>query len=358
LWFGEAQVDRIGRIAVNGTFSGDIPLGPGSPGVSSVATGLDGALYASLPKANQIARVGTGGAVTTFNIPSPNSQINAIATGADGKVWFTEGSANKIGRLTPPAPPSPLVTAVLPESRSALAGGQPVTAFATLINAGTLGLSGCGIVPLTSVPAGFLFQTTNPNTNAVTGTANTRVALTAGGSQSFVIAFSANAPFIPINVALGFDCANVDGAATINGVNSLLLSAASVQPPDIVALAAAPGNDGILRISGNSGSAAFAIATLNVGSGTTVVVSANTGPTALPLTLSVCQTVPFSGACQNLPAATVAAVSAANATPTFAVFAIASDAIPLQPAANRIFVQFTDPSGQIRGLTSVAVQTQ
>ena len=47
---------------------------------------------------------------------------------------------------------------------------------------------------------------------------------------------------------------------------------------------------------------------------------------------------------------------APDATPTFAIFATASGAIPFQPAANRIFVAFA-ANGETAGRTSVAVNT-
>jgi hypothetical protein len=47
-----------------------------------------------------------------------------------------------------------------------------------------------------------------------------------------------------------------------------------------------------------------------------------------------------------------------TATPTFGIFATASGAVPFLPATNRIFVQFSDATGVVRGSTSVAVETQ
>jgi hypothetical protein len=41
-----------------------------------------------------------------------------------------------------------------------------------------------------------------------------------------------------------------------------------------------------------------------------------------------------------------------------AVFGTASGAIPFDPVNSRIFVQFVDSSGAVRGATSVAVETQ
>jgi hypothetical protein len=90
-----------------------------------------------------------------------------------------------------------LYAAVLPLSRSVEVGGTPATAFATILNAGPGDASTCTIAPTTVIPASFAFQTTDPAINALTGTANTPANIPAGAGQSFVIAFTPNAPFAP-----------------------------------------------------------------------------------------------------------------------------------------------------------------
>jgi hypothetical protein len=98
---------------------------------------------------------------------------------------------------------------------------------------------------------------------------------------------------------------------------------------------------------------------LNVGaSATAITAAANTGSAALPLALTICQTNPSTGACLQPPGPTAVAAINANATPTFSIFATASGGIVNSPAVNRIFVQFTDAGGVVRGSTSVAVRTQ
>jgi hypothetical protein len=248
-----------------------------------------------------------------------------------------------------------LVAAVLPASRSIEAGGT-ATAFATIINPTASDLSNCHIAPVTALPENFTYQTTNPATNAVTGTANTPVTIPAGGSQSFVFAVTANGAFPPTNVNLGFECTYATEAAVQVGVDTLLLSASTTPVPDVVALGATTSNDGILHIP--NGSAAFAVATVNLGAGSAITATANTGSASLPLTVTLCQTDPQSGQCLGPPATSVSTTIAADATPTFAIFGIASGTIAFDPADSRIFVQFTDPSGNVRGATSVAVETQ
>src|SRR5262245_324488 len=83
--------------------------------------------------------------------------------------------------------PQSLVAAVLPSSRSVQVG-RPATAFATLINTGSATATGCSLASITSVAASFTYQTTNPTTNAVTGTANSPTDIPAGQNQTFVFA--------------------------------------------------------------------------------------------------------------------------------------------------------------------------
>ena len=257
----------------------------------------------------------------------------------------------------PPAPSaSALVAAVLPSSRSVQVG-KAATTFATIINSGMSVATSCAIVPVTMVPARFTFQTTDPTSNAVTGTPNTPVDIAPGAAQSYVFAFIPTASFDPTDIKLGFTSTNTDPAPTISGVNTLLLSASATPVPDIVALAATASNDGILHIPGSTGTAAFAVATVNVGASSTITATANTGSATLPLTITLCQTNPQSGQCISAIGPSVTFTDNANDTPTVAVFATANGTVPFDPANNRIFVEFMDPSGIVRGATSVAVTT-
>ena len=254
------------------------------------------------------------------------------------------------------ATPVPLVASVLPGSRSVQVG-SPASAFATIINAGNTAATDCSIAPQTSVPADFAYQTTDSN-NALIGTPNTPVDIAAGGSQSYVFAFTPTAPFSPTDVLLTFDCTNTDPAPITVGLNSLLLVADSGPVPDIVALGATLSNDAIVNLSSTG---VFAVATVNVGSGDTITVSADTGSVSLPVSIALCQTDPATGVCIN-PAVPdsgpVTTLIAANATPTFAFFVTGTNVVPFDPANNRIFVRFKDSAGVTRGSTSVAVRTQ
>ena len=202
--FAEQDGNKIGRITTSGSITEyPIPTSKSSP--ESIATGPDGALWFTEIGANKIGRITTGGAVTEFPIPSPNVDpggiaagpdgalwfteiLNAtigritttgritefaisasssspyqLAAGADGALWFTDFGTNSIGRITT-GNVGGLVATVLPSSRS-VEVGNTATAFATIINSGSWAASGCAIVPVTPVPANFVYQTTNPATN-------------------------------------------------------------------------------------------------------------------------------------------------------------------------------------------------
>ena len=272
-------------------------------------------------------------------------------------VTITAGTAVAASFVPDTASNLTLVAAVLPDSRSVQLGATP-TAFATMINAGPADASTCTIAPATSIPASFVFQTTDPTTNALTGTANTPANIASGAAQSFVIAFTPTAAFPPTDVAFAFTCANAPApAASITGVNTLNLSASTTPVPDIVALAAS-GDPGYVDIAGATGTGVFAVATVNLGIDATITAAANTGAANLPVTLLVCQTDPASGACLASPSATVTTDIPPNATPTFGIFATGSAPVADMPGANRVFVTFTDANGVLRGETSVAVRTQ
>jgi hypothetical protein len=285
-----------------------------------------------------------------------STYAKVVTTGPDSAIWFTDGSG-KIGRYGPLPGTGALVSAVLPLSRSVQIG-TPATTFATIINAGAVPALGCSIVPAVNLPGNYVYQTTDPATNALTGSPDAPVPIAAGGSQSFVLAFTPTAAFAPLDVGFAFNCNSIGSAVSVTGLNTLLLSASATPVPDIIVESATPSGDGILDIPGPTESAAFATATFNFGSSAAITVTADTGSTTLPLALTLCQTNPGSGQCLATASPSVTTTINSNATPTFAIFATASGAIAFAPATSRIFVRFKDGGGAIRGSTSVAVRTQ
>jgi arabinogalactan endo-1,4-beta-galactosidase len=290
--------------------------------------------------------------------PDENLQYSSPADTWQGSLFTA--SENPVAGLaafqsTAASLASPLVAAVLPASRSEQVGGT-VTAFATMINAGTSTLNGCSIAPAGGLPSSFLYQTTDPATNALIGSANAPVNIAAGAAQSFVIAFTPTIPIAPNNVMFEFACSNTAPAAGVVGLNTLLLSASATPVADIVALAAS-GDPGIVDIPGPTGSGAFAVATVNLGASASITASADTGSAALPVTLFLCQTNPQTGACISTIGPSVTTTINPHDTPTFAIFVKGSGTVPFAPASNRVFVRFKD-AGVTRGATSVAVRTQ
>jgi hypothetical protein len=252
----------------------------------------------------------------------------------------------------------PLAAAVLPASRSVRVGAV-ATAFVTIINAGNATATNVGISLKTSIPATFNYQTTNPMTNALTGTPNTPVDIPAGQRQTYLIAITPTAPFDATDVAFNYVGTNTAAATTLVEINTLLLSASNGPTADIVALGATAGNTGLVNIPGTSETGAFAVATVNVGASAQITASADTGAANLPVNIYICQTNPTTGVCLGSAAGSVTTQINAGQTPTFAIFVQGKGTpIAFDPANNRVIVRFKDASGVTRGATSVAVQTQ
>jgi hypothetical protein len=291
----------------------------------------------------------------------------AVALSTDGTTAISGGPADNADTGATWAftqPPSSLLAAILPASRSSTIGSPAtgtVTAFATIINTSTtVTATDCGIAPNASLPAAFAYQTTNPSTNALTGTVNTGSAIAANnGSQTYVFGFTPSAAISPTNVPFFFSCTNATPAPSVVGLNTLLLSASVSSTPDVVALAATLQNDGVVHVTnGSPRTGVFAVATSNLGSTDNITVGTNTGATSLPITVTICQTNPGTGVCLQTAGPTVTTTIAGGGTPTFGIFVTASGTVAFSPAVNRIFVTFTDSTSNIRGETSVAVTTQ
>jgi hypothetical protein len=293
--------------------------------------------------------------VVTLSAPIPHDVVPGTTV---FPVWTGLVGPSSTALFTAGTPPgNVLVAAVLPTSRSVQVG-SPATAFVTVINTGTTTATAVGITLITGIPATFAYQTTDPATNALTGTRNTPVDIAAGASQTYVIAITPTAPFGASDIALSFAGTNTVPVQTIIEVNTLLGSASANPVPDIVALAASA-DPGIVDIPGANGTGVFAVATVNVGASGSITMTADTGGVNLPVRILLCQTNPQTSACLPPgPAASVTTVINAGATPTFGVFVTGTGAVPFDPANNRIFFRAKDAGGVTRGATSEAVRTQ
>lgn len=250
-----------------------------------------------------------------------------------------------------------LVASVLPSSRSGLVGA-PLTAFASVVNVGAEAAYQVGIALATAVPAAFSFRLTDPATNAPIGPPNTPIDVAPGQAQTYVITLASRAAFGPTEVALAFTGTNTAPVVPVSGLNTLLVSASATPVADVVALAATLLGDGIVDVPGDVGTGVFSVATANLGAGGAITVSADTGGAAIPVTPFVCRTDPATAACVSALAPRIETPIGSGETPTFAVFVAGGGTVPFEPAANRVFVRFTDASGAARGGTSVAVRTR
>ena len=255
--------------------------------------------------------------------------------------------------------PTVAFASVLPGSRS-VELGQPATIFASMINAGATALQGCAPALPVTAPAGLTmsYQTTNPATNALTGAQDTPATIAANnGLQSFLVTFQGAESFSAPGMALDFGCLGIGPAAVETGVDTVDLAMSTAPVADVIALAATASNNGIIELP-VGGYGAFAVASSNVGATSQIVVSVDTGSASLPLTATLCQSNPSTGACLATPATSVTLSDPAGAAPTFSVFLEATGTIPFAPATSRIFVRFKDPAGGLHGSTSVAVETE
>ncbi|MBK1645944.1 hypothetical protein CKO25_15060 [Thiocapsa imhoffii] len=244
-----------------------------------------------------------------------------------------------------------LNAAVLPYAR-AVAVGTPATAFGTLINAGDAVAERCAIRLPTSIPALFDFQTADA-TNHLVGSPNEPVTIPPGGIQSFVFGVTPLVPMMSVEIPLRFDCDNAEGAPSHPGLNTFILSAAQTAPPDLLAIAATPTQDGVIRLPNPLGQAAFAAAAINIGSGGKVLISADDGDQRLPVDLQVCETTATGQwlSCGK----TLSRRVAANRTVFYTVvIGGRGEAVAFDPAVNRVFLRF-EADGILVGATSVAV---
>jgi hypothetical protein len=238
--------------------------------------------------------------------------------------------------------------------------GTPATIFGTILDNGGVPLADCGI----SLPPGYRtglsvsYQPTNPVTNALTGPPYQPVTVAGDGAATFLLTFQASQALAITAQPLSFACDGLPAASRTPGVNTVDLLFSNTPVADVIALAAAESNNGIVNVPFSSGApGAFAVASINVGIAESLDVVTDTGGTTLPLTATVCETNSVAQ-CLSPPVASFPLSFAPNASPTFSVFVTASGAIPFAPATARVFLRFVDGNGVEHGSTSVAVETQ
>jgi virginiamycin B lyase len=374
LWFTETKTGKIGRITTAGAVTEfETGLAP-SQGPFSIKAGPDGNLWFTEQGGldgdlgqNRIGRITTGGVVTEIFADTPNLDLPgptvSIAPGPGNTIWFTQTLTNFVNRVKLSAP-TVLAASVLPGGRT-VSPGQQATVFATMANGGASALSNCQVNLPADAPLGLQlnYQTTNPATNAVTGTVNTPFTLAAsGGSQSLLLTFQSPSPVFAPGLDLNFNCNGVAAAVT-GGVNTMDVNFSADAAPDDIVLASSA-TPGMLSVP-LLGSGAFSVAMQNAGGSevsTNTLVSVDTGLAILPVTATICRTNPSTGACLDTPETSQFFNLPSGTTATFSVFVTANGTVPFDPSNNRVFVRFIDFDQTLNilvshGSASVALQT-
>ena len=297
---------------------------------------------------------------TTGSIGTANSQFDGpngiVSDPAHGRIYIGDVQNDRVQVFS--TAPSPIHASVLPGSRS-VEVGTTATIYATMINSGSSALSNCQIALPATAPDGLTlsYQTTNPSTNALTGTANAPATIQGNnGLQTFLISFQGTKPFSMPGMLLNFTCDGATAATSIAGVDTVDLTMSSTPIADIIALAATATGNGIAELPAG-GAGAFAVASMNLGASAGISVSVDTGNAVLPVSATVCQSNPTTGQCLAPPSPSVTLSYAGETTPTFSIFLQSTGAIPFDPANSRVFVRFKDSNGELHGSTSVAIET-
>jgi hypothetical protein len=203
------------------------------------------------------------------------------------------------------------------------------------------------------VPADFKYQTTDPATNAPTGTANTPVDIPAGATKTFYFAITPTG-FFSQDIPLTFVCDNSDPAPSIPGLNTFLLTVTNPGIADMLTISDTPSHDGFINVPGTAGTGLMVAAAINLGTaGTVTFTPLDTPfgqlPRSLPLALNICQTN-ASGACLATPAPSVTATVNNGQTVFFSIFVTGQGkSIATNPGFSRVFLvatQGTSPVGE------------
>ena len=249
-------------------------------------------------------------------------------------------------------------SAVLPSSRSVQVGSS-ATFFATIVNDGDQTALGCRVEFPDIEGMSFSFQRSRWIDNRLFGERNESADIPAGEQQSFVIFFNGNAPVPVTEVQPVFLCDNSPPAPTLSHINTMDFSASSQPVADIISFALTGSADGRLEMLSERSHEAFVVAVANLGEPATIEFSAALTQSSLPLNLSWCQTDPLTSECTASPVSepVETAMTGANTSATFAVFAAGRGNIAFLPTTQRIVVNLAE-NGEIRSRVSVAPFTR
>ena len=253
----------------------------------------------------------------------------------------------------------PNASSILPVARS-IQVGQRANVFAMITNPyGVTDALQCNIVLNNDdiLPVNFLYQTTDPVTNMLTGTVNTPVDIPPDTSQSFLISIEALAEVGETKLTFNFNCLNTDNErfeVPIMGLNTLNFVAETQPVPDILPIASISN----LNLFPNL-TVGFAVSAVEVGAGANITVVAEPTRETLLVNTLICETN-LQGLCVSPPSAFVNIDTSINPSSTFAVFVTQVGTNSVVPG-DRLLVKFMDNdgtlSGTLRGATSIALST-
>jgi virginiamycin B lyase len=99
LWIADAGRDEIVRLATDGArTSYPVPTSGAFP--IDLVEGPDGAIWFTEGRGDKIGRLAPDGVITEFPLAARGAFAADIAVGPDGAIWFTEQVADKVGRIT------------------------------------------------------------------------------------------------------------------------------------------------------------------------------------------------------------------------------------------------------------------
>jgi hypothetical protein len=247
--------------------------------------------------------------------------------------------------------PTRIFSSVLPGSRTAVAGGDPVTVFATIANGGSEAALNCVISVEADFPGAFTFRAFDGETLQPVAESGEPVDIAPGANQPFVLTFEFDTPMESRRVVLGYECDNAE-ALTATGLNDVLLSARSGNPPDIL-VASTPGHALVGVAAG-----VFVASAQNLNGRPNEPVSIDVFPEVqdrlLYTRLTVCETDPVTSVCISARAESLSVDFVGTSPRTFAVWFSGDSRVRGQwYDLSRIRLNFVDrDTGEIVGQTS------
>ena len=292
--------------------------------------------------------------------PSLRYTPNPGFDGEDSLTFFVnDGQVNSgVGTVRFLVGTPQLFSAVLPSSRS-VGVGVSATVFTTVINDSGIVAEGCSFA-LTNNPGGMEFSYAQTDSaNQIVGDFDAPFEIAPNSNASFVMLLRSDQPIAPVQLRWAATCSRGTGTSAIDGVNTLQFSAAESPSPDLLAIAATLQNDGVMHMQGDStgnSTGVAGIAAVNIGAAGTLSVRPRV-TSAPDLGVTICATNPVTGACIEPASLSLSQPFAADSVLTYSVFATTSGSLALDPANRRIFVEFFDEGGSLRGSTSIAVES-